>query len=216
MNNKEVALSLALLILLLGGCSKEGNHGGTSGDAQQLIEKGWTNFEVQYYDSAYIYFLNATDIDPNNAEAWLGLGWASLKLYDLSLAHQSFTNALSIQDNLTDAKSGLAIGDSDPIPDESIYQSPMDTLLSYSIHYANQVIQEDPNYVFAHDHVVDAYLLTLVKARAMCSLGWFSEALSTVQEIEPDFQADVSTPEGRSALISEIEYLIDQHSNGMY
>lgn len=206
----------ALLTLLLGGCSKQGTYEGVTGDVQQLVERGWTNFETQNYDSSYIIFLNATEIDPNYAEAWVGLGWASLKLYDLSLAHESFVNALAIQDTLLDAMSGLAIGDSDPIPDESIYQSPMDTLLTYSIYYANQVLEEDTNYVFPHDQVVDAYLLRLVKARAQCSLGWFSEALTTVQEIEPDFYADVSTPEGRSLLISEIEYLIDQHTGGTF
>lgn len=216
MSSKGSYLYLVLFILLVGGCGRQGIDDGISGDIQQLIERGWVNFEAHNYDSAYVIFLSATEIAPNNAEGWVGLGWASLKLYDLSLAHESFTNALSLQNTLLDAKSGLAIGDSDPIHNESIYQSPMDTLLVYSIHYVNQVLQEDPDYVFSHDQVVDSYLLRLIKARAQCGLGWFSDALATVQEIEPDFYADVSTPEGRSLLISEIEYLIDQHTGGTF
>ncbi len=207
-------LGLALLILGVLSCSKTPGGGTESGDPDQLIQEGWGFFEAGEYDSAYLSFLEATNLAPQRGDAWDGLGWVSLVLYDLGTAHSAFLQAIALSPEALSAWAGLAIGDSDPIPDPSIYQVSIDSVLATSIAAATHVLTQNPNYEFPHDPRVNATLLQLVKARALCAAHRFYEALLTVQELDPNFDVDVTTPEGRSQLIAYIAQWISQVTGG--
>ncbi len=216
MVSSKARVGLLFSFLVWAGCAKPPPSGGTEGDVNALIQKGWASFEQSLYDSAYLYFFEATSIDPQSSEAWTGLGWSALVLYDLALAHDAFVEATTLTPDSLAPWAGLAIGDSDPLPDPNIYRISIDSVLALSIYAANRVLQQNPNYQFSHDPRVTATLLQLVKARALCAAHRFYEALQTVQALDPNFDVDVSTPEGRSQLIAYIAGLISQITGGWF
>ncbi len=203
---KGLGFGLLATLLLSLGCG--GGEESTTPAVQDLIQQGWHWFENQQVDSAYAAFGEAVSRDPSNAEAWLGIGWASLRLYDPVYAHQSFLRALNLGGDSLDAWAGLAIADADPLPDPTPYGMPLDSVLLLAVTASQQVLGRDSAYRFSHDPTVTATLLLLEEARALCSLGRFADALVVVQQLDPEFWVDVSTPEGRAALLERIAELL--------
>ncbi len=201
-------LPAVLLLSLVWGCEKGGKG---PPDVQHLLDQGWQWFEADQLDSAYAAFGDAVLQDPQNPEAWLGLGWTSLRLYDPVYAHQSLLRTLALGGDSLDAWAGLAIADADPIPDPALYGVPLDSVLHLALGAATLVLERQPTYRFAHDPRVTADLLLLEKARVLCSLGRFAEALTLVQILDPNFDADVTTPEGRAALLQKIADLLNTY-----
>ncbi len=202
------SLIAGLGLLLLTGC--QGSRETPPPPVDELVQQGWQWFEAGQMDSAYAAFGQAVSRNPRHPEAWLGMGWTSLRLYDPVYAHQSFLRTLSLGGDSLDAWAGLAVGDADPIPDPTLYGTPLDSVLHLALQAADAVLQRDPAYRFAHDARVDASLILLEKARVLCSLGRFADALAVVQHLDPSFDADVTTPEGRAALLQHIAELLAQ------
>ncbi len=197
-----------LLLAALWGCGTSPEPSVRNVD--ELVQQGWQWFEEGQWDSAYVAFGQAVSQNPQHAEAWLGMGWTSLRLYDPVYAHQSLLRTLSLGGDSLHAWAGLAIGDADPIPDPTLYGAPLDSVLHLALRAANEVLQRDPTYAFPHDPGANATVILLEKARVLCSLGRFAEALAVVQQVDPSFTADVSTPEGRAALLQKIADLLAQ------
>jgi hypothetical protein len=110
----------------------------------------------------------------------------------------SFSTALSENTSLLDPLAGEAIVRSDSEENAG------------AVDAAGRLLSADDQYVFSHDPTVSAADIRMIKAKSHCALGEFASALQEVQMIDPTFYVDVSTTEGRRALLEKIEELIDQ------
>ena len=200
MPRKLLSLFLCIIVCyILTGCSGFERLGPGS------VERAWGFYEDYFddYDPQKITwaiedFKDVIEDEPDNGEAYNGLGWCYGLLCSLSTSVDNFNTALEKDSTLVNPYAGLAFVYSE-LPD---HQS--------AVNSATTLIQKDPLYQFAHisspdDISVDD--VRLVKAKSLCSLGDFSQALAEVQILNPSFSCNVSTPEGREALLSEIERL---------
>ncbi len=159
------------------------------------VERAWTYYEDGEYDKAILEFEDVIDAEPDNAEAYNGLGWCYGIICSLSVSVAYFDTALQLQSTLVDPHAGLTFSYSD-IPDDA------NAIIS-----ATTLIQNDSLYFFGHDNDITWHDVRLVKAKSLCNLGDFSSALTEVQVLNSSFTCDVSTPQGRRALLQEIERL---------
>lgn len=159
------------------------------------VERAWTYYEDGEYDKAILEFEDVIDAEPDNAEAYNGLGWTYGIICSLSLSVAYFDTALQLQSSLVDPYAGLAFSYAD-LPDDA------NAVIS-----ATTLIQRDSLYFFGHDNDITWHDVRLVKAQCLCNLGDFASALTEVQALNSSFTCDVLTPQGRRALLQEIERL---------
>ncbi|TES93190.1 MAG: tetratricopeptide repeat protein [Candidatus Cloacimonadota bacterium] len=185
-----VKLTLIVFIcLILAGCPDFPRIGPAS------VERAWTYYDEGEYDKAIKEFDDVIEDEPDNGEAYNGLGWCYGKLGELTSAVDDFNIALEKADTLIDPYAGLTFVYSDIPQDQDCVDA------------ATTLIQRDPLYFFGHDNDIDVDDVRLVKAKSLCNLGNFTSALVEVKILNPSFNCDVSTPEGREALLAEIERL---------
>jgi tetratricopeptide (TPR) repeat protein len=180
---------IALLLIMILGCPDFPRLGPAS------VERAWNYYEDGEYDEAIVEFDDVIDAEPDNAEAYNGLGWCYAIKSELSTSVAYFDTALQKQSSLVDPYAGLAFAYAD-IPDD---QSAVDA--------AGELMQRDSLYFFGHDNDITWHDVVLIKARALCNLGNFSAALTEVQVLNGNFTCNVTTPDGRKALLQEIERL---------
>jgi len=178
-----------ILCIIFAGCPDFPRIGPAS------IERAWGYYEDGKYEKAINEFVDVIGDEPDNGEAYNGLGWCYGILCSLSTAVDNFNTALDKDNSLVDPYAGLAFVYSD-LPD---HQNAVDA--------AATLIQKDSLYFFGHDSEINYKDVRLVKAKSHCSLGDFSSALSEVQKLNPSFNCNVTTPWGREALLAEIERL---------
>jgi tetratricopeptide (TPR) repeat protein len=159
------------------------------------VERAWGYYEDGEYDKAILEFEDVIDAEPDNAEAYNGLGWCYGIIGSLSTSIAYFDTALQVQSSLVDPYAGLTFSYSD-IPDDA------NAIIS-----ATTLIQRDSLYFFGHDNDITWHDVRLVRAKSSCNLGDFASALADVRVLNSSFNCDVSTPEGRRALLQEIERL---------
>lgn len=88
-------VSILLLTLGLWGCQGEQEN------AASHLKKGEDYFSVEQYQKARIEFLNATQLAPDNPDAWYQLGETMIRLGNAREAFQAYTKAESLApDNL--------------------------------------------------------------------------------------------------------------------
>jgi len=176
---------VVLFVSVLIGCSSH-----VAGD---LTEDGWSVFESGDYVSARSFFLDAIDADDRYADAYNGLGWCYARLDNITKSISNFKTAINKDAGLLDSYAGLAI---------------VDNNYGNAVSRAATVINTAPNYCFSHDTTVTIEDIYLCRAHAWVCLGEFQKALDDVRVVDPGFSADVSTHEGREALIRRIEELL--------
>ncbi len=186
---KSFVLVILLLCIIWTGCPDFPRIGPAS------VERAWTYYEDGEYDKAILEFEDVIEDEPDNAEAYNGLGWCHGKICSLSTAVTNYNEALNKQSSLIDPYAGLAFAYSD-LPDDA-----------YAIISATTLIQKDSLYFFGHDHDITWHDVRIIKAKSLCNLGDFASALSEVIVLNPSFSCNVTTPEGREALLNEIERL---------
>ena len=164
-----------------------------SPSVEGLLDDGWRAFEAGDFETAKSCFLDAIEINNDCADAYNGLGWSCAKLDDISQATRSFQSAINKDHNLWDSYAGFAIVEMD-------YEN--------AVNKASTVITNEPNYCFSHDTTVTIEDIYLCRAHGRVCLGEFEEALSDVRVIDPIFNADINTHEGREELIRRIEELL--------
>jgi tetratricopeptide (TPR) repeat protein len=184
-----IAFIVASLLILLIGCPDFPRIGPAT------VERAWTYYEDGEYDKAILEFEDVIDTEPDNAEAYNGLGWCYGILCSLSTSVAYFDTSLQLQSSLVDPYAGLTFSYAD-IPDDH------NAIIS-----ATTLIQRDSLYFFGHDNDITWHDVRLVKAKSLCNLGDFASALTEVQVLDNSFNCDVSTPEGRRALLQKIESL---------
>ncbi|HDQ00208.1 MAG TPA: hypothetical protein ENN22_13645 [bacterium] len=188
-------LLFSLLIFFIAGCDIDGGAGTDNFTAQELTEQGWTLFISKNYKSAANKFVEAFGKDPGYTEAYTGAGWAYARSLNLDKAVDSFSAGIALNTNLADAHAGLAF----VYNAQKSYQN--------SIQSAQQALTINANWNFAHDQTLDYQDLHLLMAESYFALLDFNNSLAQVKLLNPAFDVDVTTYEGRSALAAEIERL---------
>ncbi len=187
----RIAIGILILIILV-GCPNFSRLG------MSQIERGWSYYEDGEYDEAIDEFSSAieSDLDSlDHAEAFNGLGWCYGKIQELSTAVDDFSIAIEKDISIIDPYAGLTFVYSDIPQDQN------------AVDAATTLIQKDEFYFFGHDKDITVGDVRLVKAKSLCNLGNFVSALIEVRQLNPSFNCNVSTPDGREALLLEIERL---------
>ena len=151
---------------------------------KNLISSGWQLFESKKYtdaevkfDSAVVLSSGISVLDSLKAEAWLGRGWSRAHLEDMDNAKLDLLSSAGVQSAnprvILGAKAGLAF----------VHHA----LNEYNnaIKRANEVLNEDANYVFEHDSRVYYKRLRLVLAQSYYSIGDFQKAASELDILDP-------------------------------
>ncbi|MDP8228123.1 MAG: hypothetical protein P9M15_01570 [Candidatus Electryoneaceae bacterium] len=190
--------AVCMLLLITVGCSDD--DGGTTGpelSAQELVDEGWDKFEEDDWNGALTDFRSAIDRDINLSDAYNGAGWASGKSPDgLNNAADYFDVSLQKDTTRYDALGGWAF---------VVYQQGEWQL---SIEKAEYVLHRRPGWRFLHQSSLDFNDLRLMMTTAWCNLDNYDTAYNIVIDyLNPTFETDITTPEGRRELLEEIERL---------
>ena len=115
-SKSRLVLVLALLALLLTGCSRDPNV-----RKQKYFESGQRYYAEGKYREAVIQFLNATKVDSTFAEAHYQLAQSYLKMQDWQHAYFEISRTLELQPNhykahADEAKKIIAVGESKADP----------------------------------------------------------------------------------------------------
>jgi len=91
----KIALIPVLALALFTSCARA-PHNATASRPQQLANESAAAFNAKDYAKAQTLAAEATSIDPQFAEAWVGYGIASLRLGQSDHARQAYERALSL------------------------------------------------------------------------------------------------------------------------
>jgi Flp pilus assembly protein TadD len=162
----------------------------------EVLDAGWDAFASGDYAEAETQFDELLSRGRLVAEAHDGLGWTFARQNDAAAASVHFTAAfnagadtLEIEDQ---AHAGLAFADH---------------AIERYAECLTAAAEVAADWVFAHEGALDRDDVTVLEAAAHYALGQFAQALAKVQELDPQFTADVETVEGRAALAARIESL---------
>jgi tetratricopeptide (TPR) repeat protein len=196
MNKRCFLLMAALLSLLLlaYGCGDDDD--GIRQTAQQLTEQGLVKFDAGDYAGASADFNAAMGLDPEFYDACFWLGWAELLQNNAGLAEHAFQTYVDSVSSTTDVKAGLALA----------YHA--QDKFEEAIAEAEGALGADPTWSFSRVSGIDYQDLALVLAHGYYETGEFGQCLIVIQTyLNPGFNADTGTPEGRRALADELERL---------
>ena len=159
------------------------------------ITEGWKLFESGEYHSADSLFTLSLPLSDLNAESFSGGGWSKGRLGDSDGAIADFTLGIIADSANIEILAGIAFA----------YNA--SERFEESIVYALDIVEKDTIWTFPHDTSVTTNDLILLLAINYFNIADFDSSLFYVQILNPSFEADISTPEGRSELFSEIERL---------
>ncbi|MGH7177185.1 MAG: tetratricopeptide repeat protein [Tepidisphaeraceae bacterium] len=102
-------LAALISIGLVGFVSTEppSTNPANSARAGEFVQDGWKLWQKQQYTEAREMFTQATQLDPNNAEAWNGLGWSQFNGGDVDKSEDAFTKCVAIAPNHPAGLNGL-------------------------------------------------------------------------------------------------------------
>lgn len=180
---------LVFIFIILTGCPEFPILGLPS------VERAWTYYEDGKYQKAINEFKDVIESEPDNGKAYNGLGWCNGIIGELSIAVDDFNIAIEKDSSLIDPYAGLAFVYSDIPLDQN------------TVDAATTLIEKDSLYIFVHNIEITVSDVRLVKAKSLCNLGDFASALVEVRILNPSFNCNIYTPEGREALLCEIERL---------
>lgn len=197
--NRLLSVSLAVLfVVTVVGCGKDDNgDAGIQLSAQELIERGWDNFENMEYPAALRDFKSAIDQHTILFDAWNGAGWSAGKQNAmLDDANEYFAGCLLRDTTRYDALGGWAF---------VVYQSGD---WNGALNKADSLLHRRPLWRFLHQSDIDFHDLRLMMAAAYYNIGDFATSLNVITTyFNQSFEADIETPGGRRELLEEIERL---------
>lgn len=196
MSLKTNIIALLIIALVLCGCpSSDSSVEPPAATYDDLISKGWSEFSGQDYTVAIEKFNAAKTLEPNKFEAYNGLGWAYFKKDQLTNSIHEFSIGSQKTGSSADIEAGWA------------FVLNADKKYADSNNKINSTLISDSNWTFSHGLGLDKNDLLVLRAENFFLLGNFEESLSTIQELNPLFLANILTSEGRAELALEIERL---------
>lgn len=180
------------------GCDKDDDDSKQAQlTARELTNLGWDEFKGLNYSAALLNFNEAKLRDENFADAYNGAGWALGRLPgQLHLAGDNFARCLQLDTTRYDAIGGWSFTE---------YQ--LGNYIS-ALNKADSLLQRRSGWRFLHQPEVDFRRLRLMKASAYYSIEQYEDSYEEIiNYLNYNFEADISTLEGRRELLAEIERL---------
>jgi len=192
---KMTYILIAIFTAIIGSCGSENVFKPVDKEAQVLVEEGWEKFSYRGYQNALLKFQEAITKDDTYSEAYCGAGWASARIPNLQTASNYFSQCLSLDIYYADAYAGLAF----------VYNA--GKAYQNSISSAQYTLELNSKWAFDHDSSLDYKDLYLIMAEDYFALGDLSSSLAQVKLLDPTFDANVDSFEGKQALAEKIERL---------
>lgn len=182
---RQLMFLLVTVFLCACGESKKKNY----------LEEGWNAFAEGDYTQALTELQTAKLKNPNDPDIRTALGWTYMRLDSLESADREFGEGSL----LSEAPADLAAG----------WTFVLAAIHNYAASnvQANQILTNDPNWIFEFADGIDHNDIRIVKAENHFLLGEFASSLNEIKTVNPDFNADVTTVSGRAQLAGEIERL---------
>lgn len=173
--------------------------------SDELKQMAWEAFLDKNYEDSEIYF----SVLARKADAYLyghyGLGWTFLKTYKYQNAKNEFNKFIILDSlNIYNPTDSIFI---DVKAGQTITFNALSEHLS-AITASNSV---PATWVFKYDSSLNIIDIRLLRAVSQYALGRFQDALNTVRLVDPNFDADIETVEGRIRLMQKIESLLIQY-----
>ncbi len=159
----------------------------------QYIRDGWEAFSERNFDYALERFARALALDSLKGEAYAGLGWVYLMTQQYDYADYNFQRCAANPDTNYYGYAGWAF-----------LMSALDSF-TVSNTYLDSVLIHRPEWRFPYFPRLFTHHLWALKAHNYFLLSEFKASLKAIQEVNPQFQADVQTPDGLTRLAREIE-----------
>jgi hypothetical protein len=198
-----------LLSGMIGCLGSSDNDKGTSEDAfttSELVSRGWSAFSSNDFNSAERYFAALTRREDGYLAGHYGLGWTFIRKHDYANAKNEFFKFAT-----TDS---LGVYNQSDI--ESINVRAGRTIVAHVLSEHQDAITFSgaipATWVFIHDTRLDITDIRLFRAYSQCAVNSFPAALTTIRLIEPTFDVNVNTVEGRIRLMQRIEQLFSSRN----
>lgn len=182
-----------VLTILASGCREK-----LVADTPDFTEYGWELWMELDYTGAIVQFEEALALDETYADTWNGLGWSYIELGEADTSDPKFDRGILLEDTTEvivellagRAFSSLATGD-----------------FTAAITDAKAALTASPVWIFKRDITITYEDLMITVATGFYGSASFDSSLVWVKKLDTNFDADVSTPVGRSALAAQIELL---------
>lgn len=171
---------ICLLLFLGTGCSSLFSD--STPDSEKALQDAWEYFMMTNYDMALTKFESVVSMDPDNAEAYNGLGWCFLLLNNIESAEQNFNFAVEKGAVSMDPHAGLA----------AVYVS--SDAFNQAISEAEYVLSHEPEYVFAYNSEINYLDMHLILAMAYYHTGDFNSTYNHVIVLDPNIVVDENNP----------------------
>jgi tetratricopeptide (TPR) repeat protein len=193
---RRVAISSFLAAGLLAGCAAAPET-----DVREAIAQAWEDFASGSWAEARDGFQHATGKEPDNVEAWTGLGWSLARLGDLPEARVAFTTTRDLRPAAAQAYAGAAV------VEHAWAGRPMSSAsLGLTISLADSALAISPGFVFEHDTRVTWEDLRLIIAQSAYTLGDYDRVLVEIENLGGDVPNPAS-PTLAQDILNELEVL---------
>ena len=203
-----ILCSLIFIVSFI-GCGKDDGID-LSGTASSELERlGWQAFQNNNFSNAEMYFNELTKRDEHYyLVGHGGLGWTFLKTHQYSNSRNEFRKFFDLDtlniyvpaDSLTrDVRAGQTIVHSATLDHNRVLE------------FSNGFIANNNtnnNWRFRYDRTITVADVRLMRAVSQIALANFADAYAMVRLIDPTFETDINTVEGRIVLVRKIEEMI--------
>lgn len=183
-----------LAALMLTGCRKK-----LLPATDDYSEYGWTVLDGGDYTLGLAQFDDALRMDPENSDAYNGVGWIFTKLNEPDSAIAYFTQGLLYAVPGSQIQLEMLTG--------RAFSYHAKAAFLISIDDCNEVLATDSSFVFSRDVTITANSVATVLAAGYFGVGDFTNALLAVQVVDAAFLVDVNTESGIALLAAKIEAL---------
>ena len=190
-NHQVLLWSAGLLWAVTFGCRER-----IEPESPDFTEYGWELMAEQDYRGAIPHFEEGTVLDPTYADSWNGLGWAYAKLGGADSSADNFIIAAAKDDTTvvgTEILAGLAFS-------KLALGEFEDAVTNGKV-----ALDRTPDWIFRHDSNIYFDHLTLLIATGYYGWGKFDSSLVWVQQLDPTYDADLTTLQGRYDLAAKLE-----------
>ncbi len=167
------------------------------------VEEGWQRYDEGNYGEAEIMFDLAVNKDDSFCPGRVGRGWTRLALANYAGARDDFLAAryLSNCEYDPDTHAGIALALSALSSGGSFLSDRFRAEF-----YAQEVLSNDPEWVFRHNDHFDFRDMILVLSQVYFFKGEYGLCLQWLQEFDPGISLDPMTDEGIAQLAERLEY----------